>query len=497
MRNEETLYSKLPTVSIGMPVYNGEKWIARALDSLLSQTFTDFELIISDNASTDRVGEICREYAGKDKRIKYCKNDTNIGMAENFRQVLYKSKGKYFMWAAVDDWWAPDFVKALVNELETHSDAGLAMTALHRYSEDGEYLDSMRFEPDAKNNPNNMTYLEMLVGIATNIAINRIPYHFFIYGLYRTELLKSAMEIPIPQVPAPDRIFMCQIALATKIRYLDEFLHIRTVHRDPGAVRQADEEFIKIHNTDRLGYTRSWLAIEPYLWASRAIPAHRKCLIKVAADTFMQTNWGILYRQKDSLLQNDIIKESALKIEDDLLVIEHLRRQGFIHKAHELASALALLHPESPDLLTILAELKTHIGPKKFATKILLDVLKDYPKHSRALNDLAVILWEEGNKDDAIVYARDAVNADRNNIEANLNLAKMNVAVGNIEEAKKYANHVLEMNSNHIEALKILAACHLNLGDAMMAKEFLKRAEVEAPQDKEIKELLVRIKNGG
>lgn len=102
-----------PTISIGMPVYNGEMFIKEALDSLLVQSFRDFELIISDNASTDATAKICREYAEADSRVRYFRQDTNIGAAANFKFVLEQSSGDYFMWAASDDKWSPDWLEQL------------------------------------------------------------------------------------------------------------------------------------------------------------------------------------------------------------------------------------------------------------------------------------------------------------------------------------------------------------------------------------------------
>jgi glycosyltransferase involved in cell wall biosynthesis len=93
----------LPTVSIGLPVYNGEKYIREALDSVLTQTFADFELIISDNASEDDTESICREYASRDERVRYIRQSRNIGALPNFLFVLHKATAEYFMWAAHDD----------------------------------------------------------------------------------------------------------------------------------------------------------------------------------------------------------------------------------------------------------------------------------------------------------------------------------------------------------------------------------------------------------
>lgn len=110
--------SKVPRVSIGMPVYNGEKSIGEALDSLLSQTFKDFELIISDNSSIDDTETICREYAEKDPRIRYVRQRENRGAAANFQFVLDEAVGDYFMWAAADDSWGKDFIQENYDLLE-------------------------------------------------------------------------------------------------------------------------------------------------------------------------------------------------------------------------------------------------------------------------------------------------------------------------------------------------------------------------------------------
>ena len=90
-------------LSIGLPVYNGELFIERAIESILAQTFTDFELIISDNASTDSTQEICQNFSKKDNRIRIFKQEKNIGVHRNFYFLLSQAKGEYFAWTAVDD----------------------------------------------------------------------------------------------------------------------------------------------------------------------------------------------------------------------------------------------------------------------------------------------------------------------------------------------------------------------------------------------------------
>jgi glycosyltransferase involved in cell wall biosynthesis len=106
-----------PLVSIGMPVYNGAAHLRGALDALLGQTYRYFELLISDNASTDETPAICEAYAARDSRIRYERNSSNIGATANFQHVLTRANGPLFMWAAHDDLWQPDFIAANVREL--------------------------------------------------------------------------------------------------------------------------------------------------------------------------------------------------------------------------------------------------------------------------------------------------------------------------------------------------------------------------------------------
>jgi glycosyltransferase involved in cell wall biosynthesis len=110
--------AKMPQVSIGIPVYNGERYLAEAIDSVLAQTFEDFELIISDNASTDRTAEICQAYAEKDARVRYYRNETNLGISRNFSRIVELSSGKYFKYIAHDDGIEPDFLERCVPVLD-------------------------------------------------------------------------------------------------------------------------------------------------------------------------------------------------------------------------------------------------------------------------------------------------------------------------------------------------------------------------------------------
>jgi glycosyltransferase involved in cell wall biosynthesis len=111
-----------PLVSIGFPVYNGEKTVAAILDSFLAQSLTDFELLISDNCSTDNTQALCEAYANRELRIRYIRQPRNLGAVNNFKFVRDQANGRYFMWAAGDDFRTPDFLAENVSFLEAHTD---------------------------------------------------------------------------------------------------------------------------------------------------------------------------------------------------------------------------------------------------------------------------------------------------------------------------------------------------------------------------------------
>ncbi len=120
--------TKKPLISIGIPVYNGEKFLSSAIDSILCQTFQDFELIISDNGSTDRTGEICEKYAANDERIRYYRYDQNRGAAWNFNNTFTLATGDYFKWAAADDICEPTYLESCLKANQSNPEAVLAFS---------------------------------------------------------------------------------------------------------------------------------------------------------------------------------------------------------------------------------------------------------------------------------------------------------------------------------------------------------------------------------
>jgi len=170
-----------PTVTIGFPIYNGQKHLREALDSLLRQDVRDFELILSDNASTDETPQICREYAARDPRIRYLRNPENLGHIKNFNQLPPMARGEFFLWAAADDLWDPHFLSKLLQGIRTRPEAVLAFCQ-------GEF-----FEMNGVAQPRFYTDFPPLEGCSPAQRVRRILRYkatcSIVYGLHRTEAL--------------------------------------------------------------------------------------------------------------------------------------------------------------------------------------------------------------------------------------------------------------------------------------------------------------------
>ena len=129
-----------PRVTIGLPVYNGQNYLAETMESLLAQTYADFELVISDNASTDRTEAICREYADRDERIRYYRQEENVGASANYNRVFELARGVYFKWAAHDDLLAPTYLERCVAVLDSDPDVVLAYTQAKAIDDQGQVV---------------------------------------------------------------------------------------------------------------------------------------------------------------------------------------------------------------------------------------------------------------------------------------------------------------------------------------------------------------------
>jgi|GEM_PF-199969 len=176
-----------PSVSIGMPVYNGEIYIRQALNSLLAQDYPNFELIISDNASTDQTQEICQEYAANYPQIRYFRNGENLGSSKNFNRVFELAIGEYFMWAAHDDLWHPSYISKCVAKLQEHPQAVMCCSEVAFIDEEG------NINPDWHHYRNRET-LGMEVSERVFTLVNKLTW-IEVYSLIRSSALKQTNKM--------------------------------------------------------------------------------------------------------------------------------------------------------------------------------------------------------------------------------------------------------------------------------------------------------------
>ena len=127
-------------VAIGLPVYNGARYLTEAIESILAQTYSDFELIISDNASTDETEAICRHYAVQDQRIRYVRNAENIGGLANFNHTFRLSNHPLFKWTAADDAYHPEYLERSVRLLKAQPEAVFAFTKVQLIDDSSTHL---------------------------------------------------------------------------------------------------------------------------------------------------------------------------------------------------------------------------------------------------------------------------------------------------------------------------------------------------------------------
>src|SRR3989442_7535435 len=139
-----------PLVSIGVPVYNEERYLSFTLESLLAQDYRNLELIISDNASTDRTREICQEYVNRDGRVRYYRTETNVGAVKNFNSTFLHARGKYFMWVGAHDTWHSSFISRALSLIEADPRIVLVYSRTMLIDPDGHSLSITPDEMDTR-----------------------------------------------------------------------------------------------------------------------------------------------------------------------------------------------------------------------------------------------------------------------------------------------------------------------------------------------------------
>ncbi len=213
------------SVSVGVPVRNGARFLAETLDSLLAQSYADFELLISDNASTDETPSICRAYVARDPRVRYLRSDVDLGLAGNYNLLFREAQGKYFKWAAADDLHEPDYLKRCVEVLDRDPSVVLAYGRSRFIDENGKPVE----ETDPGFDLQDEAARERL-----RYVIHSRRWVNAIFGLIRSETL--ARTPLLPKYPSGDYIILGELAVLGKFVEVPEVLFLRRLH--PGASSQ-------------------------------------------------------------------------------------------------------------------------------------------------------------------------------------------------------------------------------------------------------------------
>jgi glycosyltransferase involved in cell wall biosynthesis len=221
----------MPKVSIAIPAYNCERYIERCLRSLMAQTYQDFEIVVSDNASTDRTADICEELALTDARVRVFRRKENIGGPGNFRHVFSLCKGEYHKWSTADDYWDPHFLAKCVSELDRRPEVVLCYSRTTLVDADGNRL---------SNYDDNLDLLDDSPRRRFNDLFNKIGLCNAHLGVIR----RAAMEKTslIGNELSSDVHFLAELALHGKFAVVPEYLFFRRYHQQSSSWNRQSRE---------------------------------------------------------------------------------------------------------------------------------------------------------------------------------------------------------------------------------------------------------------
>jgi glycosyltransferase involved in cell wall biosynthesis len=226
-----TATSTQPLVTIGMPVYNSERHLPQSIESLLAQTYRDFVLVISDNASTDSTAEICQRYVHQDPRVRYFRNAVNVGMTGNFNRVFELTHTKYLKWSTADDFWAPDMLADAVAVME--ADPSVALCYPKTIIVDGEGREQGRYEDKLhlmQDDP-----AERFLAVVENIRL--VNHHL---GLLRTDAIRRTSLFG--KHVSADIGFVAEMSLYGKLYEVKKFQFYRRFHTESSSWNRGDDD---------------------------------------------------------------------------------------------------------------------------------------------------------------------------------------------------------------------------------------------------------------
>lgn len=220
-----------PLITIGLPCYNSEKYLVQSIESLLNQTYGNFLLIISDNASTDGTAEICRRYAAADTRVRYVRNPVNIGMSGNFNSVFALARTKYFKWATADDYWDRELLADALAVLEADAEVVLCYPRAVLVDADG--VEQSRYDDDLhliQADP-----AERFVSVLENLHL--VNHHL---GVMRTDAIRRTHMLG--KHVGADIGFVAELSLYGKFYKLPKHQLFRRFHPDSSSWQRGSDE---------------------------------------------------------------------------------------------------------------------------------------------------------------------------------------------------------------------------------------------------------------
>lgn len=252
--------SSSPRVTVGMPVYNGERYVDIAIQSIQAQTFEEFELVISDNASTDRTEEICRRYADTDSRIRYVRHDANGGAAGNFNHALRLATAPYFRWACDDDVLLPTNLERCVAVLDAEPETVLVAPRTTVIDAVGDTVaDQSWLRRLDLRSPRPSRRLAAFLK-----AYRWLGCSSQLFGVARTDVLREVGGLG--DYPSSDYVLLAEMALHGAVREVDEILFKKRIH-EGSSVEENDWDVDRMAewlNPDNKG-TVQWLEVR-WLW---------------------------------------------------------------------------------------------------------------------------------------------------------------------------------------------------------------------------------------
>ena len=207
-----------PALTIGLPVYNGEQYLEGSVESILGQSYRDFELIISDNASSDATEAIGRALAERDRRVSFRRNGRNVGVDGNFNLLVPLARGRYFKWATADDQLLPEYLERCIAILETNPGVVLAYPRTRFVDGQGNELD--RHDPG-------WHLVSDDIAMRLDYAIRATHFVNAILGVIRTDALRRTRLL---SYPGGDFRLMAELSILGKFVELPETLYVRRIH---------------------------------------------------------------------------------------------------------------------------------------------------------------------------------------------------------------------------------------------------------------------------